>query len=75
MMMKVTIYPMKPKIWNYNDNNEGEDFVTEDILDPNNPELTNNKDDNEIIPAAVQPKYAGTPRSNRSLANFYNPNP
>jgi hypothetical protein len=59
------------------DYNEDEEFVTvtEGMLDPTNPEFTYNEDDNKIIPASVQQEFAGIPRSIRSLATFYNPNP
>jgi hypothetical protein len=49
--------------------------ITEDILDPNNPELKYNEDDNEVIPVSVQQKFAGIPRSIRSLETFFTPNP
>jgi hypothetical protein len=60
----------------YDDYNEDEEFVTiaEDMLDPNNPELTYNDDDNDIIPTSFQQKLAGIPRSIRALESFYNPN-
>jgi hypothetical protein len=52
------------------DSNDDDDFVsiTEDMLDPNNPELSYTADDNEIIPASYQQKLAGIPRLIRSLA-------
>jgi hypothetical protein len=57
--------------------NENENFVNiiEAMLDPYNPELIYNEDDNEIIPASVQLIFAGIPRSIRSMAIFYNTNP
>jgi hypothetical protein len=60
---------------------ESEDFmnITDDMLDPSNPELTYRAEEDDaeddIIPTSVQHKFAGTPRSIRSLATFYNPNP
>jgi hypothetical protein len=49
--------------------------ITEDMLDPKNPELTYNDDDNEIIPASDQQKFAGIPRLIRFKEIFYNPYP
>jgi hypothetical protein len=60
---------------------ENEDFIniTDDMIDPSSPELTYREQeddaDDDIIPASVQHKIAGNPRSMRSLATFYNPNP
>jgi hypothetical protein len=65
------------------DNTEDEDdddfiIITDDILDPSNPELIYRAEEDDaaddIIPASVQHKLAGIPRSIRSLATFYNPN-
>jgi hypothetical protein len=60
---------------------EDEDFIniTDDMLDPSNPELTYGAEEDDaeddIIPASVQHKFAGIPRAISSLATFYNPNP
>jgi hypothetical protein len=64
--------PNKTANLDNDDNNEDEEFVMiiEDMIDPTNPELTYNEDDNEIIPELVQRKSAGIPRSIRSLATF-----
>jgi hypothetical protein len=61
----VNIYQTK---FNNTEDEEDEDFIniTDDMLDPE-------KDD--IIPALVQHKVAGIPRSIRFLTSFYNPNP
>jgi hypothetical protein len=42
--------------------------ITEDMLDPNNPEFT--EDNDETITASVQQKFAGIARSIRSLATY-----
>jgi hypothetical protein len=60
---------------------EDEDFIniTDDMLDPSNPELIYRADEDDaeddMIPASVQHKFAGIPRAIRSLATFYNSNP
>jgi hypothetical protein len=49
------------------------------MLDPSNPELTYKAEEddaeNDIIPASVQQRIASVPRSIRSLATLYNPDP
>jgi hypothetical protein len=45
------------------------------MLDLRNPELTYTADDDEVLPASAQQQFKGVPRSIRSLATFYNPNP
>jgi hypothetical protein len=49
------------------------------MLDPRNPELIYRAEEDDaeddIIPASAQHKFAGIPRSIRSLATFYKPNP
>jgi hypothetical protein len=70
-----------PNKINIKDNKEDEDFIniTEDILYPTNPELTYRAEEDDadevIIPDSVQQKFAGIPRSIRSLATFCNSNP
>jgi hypothetical protein len=62
-----------------NDKEEDTINITDDMLDPTNPELTYRAEeddaDKDIIAASVQQKFSGIPRSIRSLAAFYNPNP
>jgi hypothetical protein len=70
-----------PSQLNNEDNKEDEEFIniTDDMLDPTNPELTYKTEeddaDDDVIPNSVQQKFAGIPRSIRSLATFYNSNP
>jgi hypothetical protein len=49
------------------------------MLDPTKPGLKHREEkddrDEDFIPAPVQNKCAGIPRSVRSLEKFYNPNP
>jgi hypothetical protein len=69
----VIIYQTK---FNNTEDDEDEDFInnTDDMFDPSKPELTHRVED-DIIPALVQHKFAGIPRSIRSLTTIYNPNP